>query len=172
MSERIAIQVACRILGIWLAVNALRGAMLGFYLGVTAPRGSYESIPFMTQGFSRATLDLGVAIMLWFSAPYLARMGRDSAVLGGSAPDITNALLRALGVYFIVSGIADLLFYFAQRGAEPNAYLALVSRQAEPIRPSVFIVCGILLFIGSDRIKKFIASAARYGLEETPVEEQ
>ncbi len=174
MTERTAIRVTCRIIVIWLAVTAARSALVGGYMAAqfsTMRTGADgNTVAMLMRGYwTSLGIELGLGLLLWFSAPILANAGRDSVMRVDQAFDITGALLKALGVYFMVTSVATLArFAVAFSQPDSRAHVASMERSADITQALVFLIAGLCLMLGADRIKKAMLGVSRFGLEDEP----
>ena len=166
MSARDGFVLGCRLLAIYLLIQAIGGALHGsIYAGYVQ-----EQFQLMRQydggdpGSSIAylaipTINFFSALLLWFYSPPLSEnvfpnMG--SAEVKGSGSELPRTLARLLAIYLIIGGITGLVAFMTNKAIEfgwlSGSYYSNPANWEDLTTSLVWLIAGLVLHIGAGRV--------------------
>jgi hypothetical protein len=119
--------------------------------------------------YGPASLFLVIAVGLWLIAPFVARIvsrGADSTMAVGSLsrPDLYSFAFVFLGLYFVLSSIADTInwiHYFATVSAKPDDLNPRIQNLYQLTKPLMTFAVGLICLLGAPRWTKRVVAYER-----------
>ena len=165
MSARDGFVLGCRLLANYLLIQSIAGALQGYvYFGYMQQQfqlmGHYSGDSEHPFAYLVApAVNFFSALMLWFYSPPLAPKVFPTPTeisAEGSSGQLPRILARLLAIYFIISGIAGLAGYFANKAIEigwlSGSFYESPPRWQDLTTSLVWLIGGLVLHIGAGRV--------------------
>ncbi len=151
----------CAVIIVVITMQSLTG-FVAFY--VNTPEANFIAI---SAFFLNFVLPMLIAVALWFFPATIIGPASDNSNDGASGPDWALLSVTLIGLYVLVFGLIDLVYYESFRVAEQQAfdpdglgiYEPSPDTTAGRITNMVQIVIGLILLAGKRGIARLIRSA-------------